>query len=79
MKDERKNVQEPYRPESTPTPPQVIDPSRHPGENDSSNEKQQGKNATPSNEKEQRKNEKGEAKEKLLGESPTEIDDETTI
>lgn len=79
MKDERKNVQEPYRPESTPTPPQVIDPSRHPGENDTSNEEHHVKNSSPSADKDQRKNEKAEAQEKLLGESPTEIDDETTI
>jgi hypothetical protein len=28
MKDKSKNIKEPYTPENTPNPPQIIDPSR---------------------------------------------------
>jgi hypothetical protein len=70
--DQKKNRQ----PEvDTPRPPQVMDPSR-PLENENrGSEKDPAKHGR----KEGKKSEKKDKKKKLLGESPLEIDDETTI
>lgn len=74
-------IKEPYKPENTPTPPQIIDPNKR---NDEPGEKQPvkaEKKSTPAQQSD-RKNAKpvdAEEKEKLLGESETEITDETTI
>jgi hypothetical protein len=80
MKNE-KDIKEPFPAENTPNPPQIIDPNKR---NDEPGEKEPvtaEKKSTPG-EQPERKNEKpGDAKkeEKLLGESETEITDETTI
>ena len=68
-KDQNKS-REPFSPENTPTPPQVMDTSKEPrNENRNKGKKEE----SDANAKQSGK------KEKLLGESPTEIDDETTI
>jgi hypothetical protein len=70
----KKKIEEPFDPERTPEPPQLKDPSmrRNEGQGDSSGpagDKRSNENKTkPKDEK-----------PKLLGESETEIDDETTI
>ena len=85
MENKKDKIKEPYPPEQTPNPPQVIDPNRRneEGEREAPVENKQGSRNDPRNEGEQvgRKpdNEENEKKEKLLGESETEIDDETTI
>lgn len=80
MEDERKKIKEPFTPENTPTPPQIIDPNQR---NDEPAEKAPMKvSKRPASETSERGNQKpGEPKkeEKLLGESETEITDETTI
>lgn len=70
--EENKNKgtsKEPFSAEQTPAPPQVIEP------NERKEEKQQGPEAK------QRKKDAGSTPDsgRRLGESPTEIDDETTI
>ncbi len=69
-KDDRKKIKEPFDPERTPEPAQV----KHPTSKEE-REKTKGENK-PSNEDQQKKQ---PAPEKRLGESPIEIDDETTI
>jgi hypothetical protein len=60
---------------NTPQPPQVMDPSRSPGkQSQATNEKKKDKPDTYEKVKKEK-----EAKPKLLGESETEITDETTI
>ena len=87
MDNKKDKIKEPYSPEQTPNPPQVIDPNRmnEQGEKQRPVENKQGaanradpKNENQSNRKDADKdqNKKGE---KLLGESETEIDDEATI
>lgn len=70
---EREKIREPFDPRETPAPPQIVDPnvSDERNENRAPIEAKKSKQ-TPDNSKE-------EPAEKLLGESPTEIDDETTI
>jgi hypothetical protein len=70
---EQNKVKEPYTPESTPTPPQTIDPSRKPEEELKNNREEPVKKGNAEK--------PGETKEgkKLLGESETEVTDETTI
>ena len=76
MKNQKDKVKEPFSPEATPNPPQIIDPSRE-------NERGEGKQpikTDPKNQQEEKKDRSQESpKKKLLGESETEIDDETTI
>ncbi len=78
--DKEKNIKEPYRPEDTPNPPQIIDPNRR---NDEPDEKSpmrgEKKSPTGQHEENDSKPAESEKKEKLLGESETEITDETTI
>jgi hypothetical protein len=63
-------------PVNTPTPPQVMDTRMPPDQN----EKKPGKKASsPKNESKERPKVQEPEKKKLLGESPIEIDDETTI
>ena len=70
MEKSKSKIREPYRPEDTPKPPQIIDPDegRH--------------NKKPVKDKPDQRNTKPEARSEkrapLLGD-PTEIDDETTI
>lgn len=76
--DDNKKIKEPYPPEQTPTPPQVIDPSVRKERNEPAEPLSAKKRDEGTNEKRKEPG-TGESKEKLLGESPTEIDDETTI
>jgi hypothetical protein len=77
MKDQKDKVKEPFPPEATPNPPQIIDPSK---ESDQGKSKQPLK-TQPKNQQAGHKSDqsKSQPKKKLLGESETEIDDETTI
>ena len=75
MKDERKNIKEPYQPGHTPNPPQIIDPSK-PNED--------GKKESPVENKRRDESDKQSENPKLekpknLGESEHDIHDETTI
>ncbi len=74
MKDKNK-VEEPYSPANTPEPPQIKDPSNKTERNepDPPQDVDKKNRKGPSNE------ESGKEEAKLLGESETEIDDETTI
>jgi hypothetical protein len=73
MKRDKNKIQEPYPPEHTPSPPQTVDPRGTPGKAE-----QQPAGKANEQKPEPDKNKKQE-KPKLLGESETEIDDETTI
>jgi hypothetical protein len=64
--DKKSKVEEPFPPEKTPQPAQVMNPA---------NRSAQG----TENNKDQKKAEEEKPSEKKLGESPIEIDDETTI
>lgn len=77
MKEDKKNQpgREPFRPEDTPEPPQVMDTSREPENNQANRDR--SKDAEPQKEKTDK--EKEQKSDKKLGESPIEIDDETTI
>jgi hypothetical protein len=77
MKQDKNKIKEPYPPENTPSPPQIIDPNQRKerNEDDMPIENRQKNNAGGENKSTQ----KGKEKPKLLGESETEIDDETTI
>jgi|GEM_PF-4409906 len=71
---------EPFDPHHTPTPPQRIDPqerSESIREDAPAAQQQEEQVDIPGGDKKPGKNK--ETKEKLLGESPTEITDETTI
>jgi hypothetical protein len=78
MNDKKeKNIKEPFPPDQTPNPPQIIDPSR-------ANEQGEGQKPLKTDPKNQASENKGtgnakSGSKKLLGESETEIDDETTI
>jgi hypothetical protein len=80
MEDEKNKIKEPFTPENTPNPPQIIDPNKR---NDEPTEKNPMKTSKgPASEKTERANQKPaepRKEEKLLGESETEITDETTI
>jgi hypothetical protein len=78
MKDERKNIKEPYSPENTPNPPQIIDPSRKKEHNEdevSVENKQETRSSMVK--KEEPKIEK-KSSEKAGG-FETDIQDDTTI
>jgi hypothetical protein len=79
MKQDKNKIKEPYDPEHTPKPPQIIEPNTHEERNDRDEPVEDRKNdgLQPGSGQEQKK--KKEEKPKLLGESETEIDDETTI
>jgi hypothetical protein len=72
-----RTYKEPYSPENTPPPPQVMNPNGKPenNEKDRPAKGQQKKERSRENKYSQRK----QKKSKLLGESETEINDETTI
>jgi hypothetical protein len=79
--EREKEIKEPYTPENTPNPPQIIDPNK---QNDEPGEKaplKAEKKSTPDHKSDLKNTKPGDApdKEKLLGESETEITDETTI
>jgi hypothetical protein len=73
MKSSDKNkISEPLPPENTPDPPQVVDPNQ---------QNKNKENHKPGNKQQDDKKNKQPQKDtgKRLGESPIEIDDETTI
>jgi hypothetical protein len=72
MKNDKKNIKEPYEPADTPKPPQIINPNR--------GEKRENpvKEKNPDKTKPENQTAKKEEKPHLLGDE-TEIDDETTI
>jgi hypothetical protein len=76
MEKNKNKSREPFPPENTPQPPQVMDTSKPP---EGSKEKQQPKASAEESGRQKQNEKKEEGKEKLLGESPIEIDDETTI
>jgi hypothetical protein len=80
MKDERKNIKEPYHPDNTPNPPQIIDPSKGKERNEPEapvENKQRGKAESQSKTQQpQAKND--QQKPKQVGDAP-DIQDETTI
>ena len=75
MKDERKNIREPYQPENTPNPPQIIDPSK--GNEEGNREAPVENKQRPEKGGSQSENPKLE-KPKRVGDEPN-IHDETTI
>jgi hypothetical protein len=78
-KDEKKGkYNEPFKPENTPEPPQVMNTS---GNTEASDlHPDSGDKFTQGDQKDLlRKEQQGDKKEKQLGDSPSEIDDETTI
>ena len=79
--EKEKEIKEPYKPENTPTPPQIIDPNRRPEEPSDKEPVKAEKKSTPDQERDRKNAKPGESenKEKLLGETETEITDETTI
>jgi hypothetical protein len=77
MEGNQEKAREPFSPERTPEPPQHKDPRERMNKTDENSQKEsptktnnKTREETPGKEKE---------KPKLLGESETEIDDETTI
>jgi hypothetical protein len=76
MKNDKQKIREPYPPENTPNPPQNIDPNL-PGERENQNKPVENKR--PGNDQKEQNKKSVNAKPKLLGESETEITDETTI
>lgn len=79
MKNE-KEIKEPYRPEDTPNPPQIIDPNRPNNEaGDKGPVKAERKSPAKQSDKKETKPDDDSTSEKRLGESESEITDETTI
>lgn len=81
MEDDRKKIKEPYPPEQTPSPPQIIDPSGRKERNEDDmpiEDKKQPKAKHPSEKPAEDDNRKSEERPKMLGDE-TEIEDETTI
>lgn len=81
MEDDRKKIREPFPPEQTPSPPQIIDPSNRKERNEDDmpieNPKQpnaSGRSEKPGDDDKR----KSKDHQKLLGDE-TEIEDETTI
>lgn len=79
--ENEKEIKEPFKPENTPNPPQIIDPNKRndePGENEPVKAEKKSK---PEQQPDRKNAKPGdvEKNEKLLGESETEITDETTI
>ncbi len=70
MEEKKEKIREPFPPENTPEPPQVMDTSRQPESGTKENEQEANKKKSPGD---------NNSKEKKLGESPQEIEDETTI
>lgn len=79
MENEKNKIKEPFAPQDTPEPPQIKDPNRR---TDEPSQKEPMNAKSPAPEKaDEKKSSPGKEKkgEKLLGESETEITDETTI
>ncbi len=75
MEEKKTQDREPYRPNDTPEPPQHMDPRERMEHTQDNKKNASPENAQPKKEENKTKTEKP----KLLGESETEIDDETTI
>jgi hypothetical protein len=73
MENDKRKIEEPFDPERTPPPAQEMDPNVR----NENNRKQPGDK--PAADRTKASDEKDEEKIKLLGESETEITDETTI
>lgn len=74
MDNKKSKIEEPYTPDNTPTPPQIIDPNKQ-------NEEQELQSKRTADGDSGRKNQRpvaSEKKEKLLNED-ADINDETTI
>lgn len=82
MKKDKNKIREPYNPEHTPNPPQIIDPSKKKERNEDDPAIEEAREDQPkSMRQDKRQNEIAQTKKesgKLLGDE-TEIDDETTI
>jgi hypothetical protein len=81
MKNEKDKIKEPFNPENTPTPPQIIDPNQRNDEPSEKNPRKVDQSPSPKD-KSDRENQKPsnpKKEEKLLGETETEITDETTL
>jgi len=80
MENEKDKVREHYSPEHTPNPPQTVDPSlrKERNEPDKPVESPEGSDRRKPSDEDEKKEKAGEG-EKRLGESETEINDETTI
>jgi hypothetical protein len=76
MKQDKSKIKEPYTPENTPPPPQIIDPNQRKEQNE---EDRPIENRQKNEKARENKSPQKKEKPKLLGESETEIDDETTI
>jgi hypothetical protein len=80
MDNKKDKIEEPYSPENTPNPPQIIDPNKR--EETPGNEPVQAKDSRPAEAKANRKKNdqpgEPEKKEKLLSDD-AQINDETTI
>jgi|GEM_PF-5146286 len=74
MKNKNK-IQEPFDPQKTPEPAQVKDPSKGPGQE----KKDVNTDKNPRGSHQEKKKSGEEPTSKKLGESETEIDDETMI
>jgi hypothetical protein len=72
---DKDKIREPFRPEQTPNPPQIVDPNLKNERNERSAPTNSKKNNKPA---EKQENQKVKDTGKRLGD-PTEIDDETTI
>lgn len=70
MEKNKNKIREPYHPEDTPKPPQIIDPDEGRGKKPVKDK--------PSNQQHTGTDGKDKKRDPLLGD-PTEIDDETTI
>jgi hypothetical protein len=83
MKKNKKESEERKPEVETPRPPQVMDTSRPPEKDEETsgvkNQISRTEGGHDPKKKKENKEKKTETKEKLLGESPLEIDDETTI
>jgi hypothetical protein len=81
MENEKNKIKEPFTPDNTPNPPQIIDPNKR-NDEPSGKAPMKVEKSPSAQEKSDRKNQKPSSpkkEEKLLGESETEITDETTI
>jgi hypothetical protein len=78
MEKNKNKPKEAFSPENTPTPPQVMDTTKEPQRDE---KKSENTNSTvPRGDAKSRPDDRPkQASEKRLGESPLEIDDETTI
>jgi len=79
--ENEKEIKEPYTPENTPNPPQIIDPNRRPEDPSEGEPVKAEKKSKPDQHPDRKNTKPGEAekKEKVPGAPETKISDETTI